>query len=90
MITCADEKVRNPAEGLTLVKQALAKAPTDAYYLDTLACAYAATGDFPNAIVTEKKALAGCDDATLRARIEKRLQGFQQGTAYVQENPVPK
>jgi TPR repeat protein len=77
----AQPALRNPAEALTLAKKAaeLDGGDSRASVLDTLACAYAANGQFDDAVRTERKAIA-CLSGDLRsiAELEARLQAFDE------------
>jgi tetratricopeptide (TPR) repeat protein len=54
--------------------------------LDTLAVAYAATGDFSKAIETAEKALELCQSSeqnTIKEKIENRLVLYKAGKSYI-------
>ena len=84
--TCADASHRDAKEAVSLAKKALA-IDSQAHILDTLACAYAAKGDFKRAIKTQKEAISVCLHDRARAEYAKRLKLFEQGKAYVQPAP---
>ncbi|MFC1806510.1 tetratricopeptide repeat protein, partial [Planctomycetota bacterium] len=71
---------RKPEEALKLALQAVALDRRPAYYLDTLACAYAENGNFPMAIRIEREALAKDDTPHHREMIE----AFSHGLTYIQ------
>ncbi|MBI9083087.1 MAG: M48 family metalloprotease [Desulfobacterales bacterium] len=72
LATCKDRRLRAPAEALKLAKQAVALNPAP-HILDTMAEAYFANGDFPNAVATETMALerAGKEREIFQAQMEK-------------------
>ena len=80
---------RDVDEALSLAKQLCKKTNySDPNSLDTLAVCYAATGDFPKAVTTARKALqlatAG-NDAELAGKISGRLKLFEQSKPYIEE-----
>jgi protein O-mannosyl-transferase len=84
---------RNRAEAVTLAERACRlterKGPA---YLDTLAIAYAATGDFQQAIATAKEAIALADSLGLKqesADFKARLALYESGRAYHLEPAKP-
>ena len=92
LATLENDRLRNPEKALQLARQACEstdfKQPS---YLDTLAAAYAAAGQFPQAVETAQKAIklswaAGQND--LSQRIQKRLQMYQRSQPY-REIPQP-
>src|SRR5262245_27362514 len=80
----ADER----REAVALATRAVSlSARQDSFALDALAAAYAATGNFTDAIETaraavERASAQGLD--ALGADIEKRLAGYKRGTAYIE------
>jgi Flp pilus assembly protein TadD len=86
LATCADDSLRDPAAALvTAERAARLTVPRDATILDTLAAAYAATGQFDAARSTALQACAlavsnGQHD--LAARITARAALYARGTAY--------
>jgi hypothetical protein len=89
MATTSNPKFRNGAKAVQLARQANQltqyKHPD---FLDTLAAAYAAEGNFPEAINIARQALklARQDGRTELARnIDKRIALYQQGRAYCDE-----
>jgi len=88
LATYNDEKVRNPAKAVRLAQQVCEltnyKQPE---FLDTLAVAYAAAGDFVKAIETTNNALKLCQSPkqeSLRKEIESRLVLFEAGKGYIE------
>jgi tetratricopeptide (TPR) repeat protein len=80
--------VHNPDKAIRLAQRACEltnyKEPG---LLDTLAVAYAATGDFSKAIETAEKALELCQSSeqnTLKEKIENRLVLYKAGKPYIE------
>ncbi|MBL8826543.1 MAG: tetratricopeptide repeat protein [Planctomycetaceae bacterium] len=91
--TCPDAKFRDAKLALDSAKRAIElDGDTDFHYLDTLAAAYAANGDFTNAVEAIKKALAGIPMGfdVFKADLESRLKLYEKREAYVEKPPVPK
>jgi tetratricopeptide (TPR) repeat protein len=91
--TCTDEKFRDGAQAVeNATKACELTAWTNAVNLDTLAAAYAESGDFSKAVEWQTKAveigLPGRDDE-LRSHLElfKTGQPFRQGTEVAKEAP---
>lgn len=85
--TSPDFRLRNPAEALRLAKQALRTGADDVSALDTLAAAYAASGNFAAAVRAQRNAidrLGKEDSGGLRRQFESRLRLYLAGKAYVQ------
>ena len=86
MATSENQELRNPQEAVQLAKHAceLTKYKQPAL-LDTLAVAYAAKGDFPNAIETAEKAIELAESAGRREladRIRKRIESYKAGRIF--------
>jgi tetratricopeptide (TPR) repeat protein len=86
--TCPDASLRNAAEAVELAQRANQlcgeKQPE---VLDTLAAAYAATGWFPEAVATARKALELArqqDNRPLADTLQERLSGYEAGRPYRQ------
>jgi spermidine synthase len=80
LAAAADDRIRNPAEAITLASRAVELTERrDPVALDALAAAYAAAGNFDRAVNTAEAALAltSSDDAT-RARRD-RLALYKEG-----------
>jgi tetratricopeptide (TPR) repeat protein len=84
--TCPDESVRSPKLALPLARKACdLTANSNPKTLDTLAAAYAATGDFPNAVATAEKAVALWEkqpDAASLAEARRRAGLYKAGEIY--------
>lgn len=75
-------------EALTYAKKLCELTGNDPNSLDTLAVAYAATGDFTEAVAAAKKAVklaAAVNDAMLVRKINGRLKLFEQSMPYIEE-----
>ncbi len=91
--TCPDAKFRDAKLALDSAKRAIElDGDTDFHYLDTLAAAYAANGDFTSAVEAIKKALAGIPMGfdVFKADLEGRLKLYEKREAYIEKPPVPK
>lgn len=72
LATSSDPKIRNPKEAVSLGEKAVALAPDNASYLDTLATAYFEASHPDKAAETEKRALTlKPDNASYRKALEK-------------------
>lgn len=77
MATCPDAKVRNPKSALLAARRAIELDGEDeARYLDTLAAALAANGQFNDAVETMKEALKKAPEEEL-ALMKQRLVAYQ-------------
>jgi TPR repeat protein len=79
LATVNDAELRDGPRALAHARVAVEAEPSSAH-LDTLAAAYAETGQFDRAIATQRQALAAltAPDVSLRAGLERRLQGYRQ------------
>ncbi|MBF0610061.1 MAG: tetratricopeptide repeat protein [Magnetococcales bacterium] len=88
LATCADDAVRNPPMAMELAQKTNALSPQpNMDYLDTLAAAHAALGNFPAAMETLKTALALAEKAGQKetvADMQKRMQSYQESKAWRQ------
>ncbi|GAF78906.1 unnamed protein product, partial [marine sediment metagenome] len=79
-------KFHNPKEAIHLAERACQLTKYEnPDLLDTLATAYAATGNFSDAVKTSEMALEQAQSANqhkLAAQIQKRLQLFKSGQPY--------
>jgi tetratricopeptide (TPR) repeat protein len=81
LATHPDDRIRNPSEALRLAQRAAELTPRQPVILDTLAAAYAASGDFDRAAATAQEATAlaaSGGPAGLAAEIGKRLELYRQ------------
>jgi tetratricopeptide (TPR) repeat protein len=81
-----DTNLRNPAGAVEYAERACELTEYNRPdFLDTLAIAYAAVGNFPEAVKTAEKAVAlalSLERKDLAAEIQKRLELYKVGTAY--------
>ena len=84
LAVASDAKVRNGKRAVELAKEALALDKNNAYYMVTLAAAYAETGNFVEAVRWQERAL---EDAAFRndADPRRRLELYQKKQPYRQE-----
>jgi len=75
LATHPDDAVRDGARAVTLAERALAAQPGDASVIDTLAAAFAESGDFDRAVATQERAVALSDDAELQEHLTTLQQG---------------
>ncbi|MGF1700770.1 sel1 repeat family protein [Photobacterium makurazakiensis] len=79
--TCSDERMRDGERALKLAKQVLSRSGAgDAGDYDNLAAAYAACGEFRQAIKAQEKAIGKLDNTSEQriAKFEQRLKLYQQ------------
>ncbi len=85
--TSPDPQVRDHERAVTLAEQAVQASPgPNARALDTLAAAYAASGDFSRAVEAAEltlELLQGERAGPLREQIEERLKLYQNKTPYI-------
>ncbi len=72
-------RIRNPARALALAKSAVAAHAKYCVYMDTLAAAYAANGDFVRAIAMQKAAIPLAKNAEVARRAAEHLAKFERG-----------
>ncbi len=86
LATDMDDRLRNGSEAVELAKRAMAlSAQPQPEALDTLAAAYAETGDFPAAIATTERAIAlarANGPAGLVPQLEVRLRLYRSGLPF--------
>jgi tetratricopeptide (TPR) repeat protein len=87
--TCPDQSARDGRRAVDLATKACeVKQWKDDHALDTLAAAYAETGDFDQAIKWQSQALKLYGDAgDSRSGMQKRLALYKQHKAYREVNP---
>jgi hypothetical protein len=87
LATTEDAEIRNPRRALELAEEAVRRGESpSAKALDTLAAAYAATGNFSDAVRTAERALVAVrrsGPADLARGIEARLGDYRAGKAVV-------
>jgi tetratricopeptide (TPR) repeat protein len=87
LATCGDAEVRSPAEAIGYAELLCqASGYGDHRYLDTLAAAYAAAGDFARAVETARKAVAAAEQAGTGAAgdaYRRRMALYKAGRPYV-------
>jgi len=88
--TCNDENIRNAKDAVKLAEKACNLTNyRSARILDTLAAAYASSGNFEKAVMTAKKAIALAmreNDNALANQIRSRLQLYQSGKIFLDES----
>jgi tetratricopeptide (TPR) repeat protein len=88
MAVCPDPRFRNGRKALEYAQKACALGGwQDASCVDTLAAAYAETGDFRKAVKWEKEAIKNIPPEDL-AECRKELAGYEHGLPY-RETPKP-
>ncbi len=82
LATCPDRALRDAPRAIKLAKQAAQSTNyADASMLDTLAAAYAESGEFEKAVVTQRKAIE-LTPAASRSDLQKRLNLYLEGKTY--------
>lgn len=80
--TCADDKVRDGPKAVELAKRACAESNwKDSSFIDTLAAAYAETGDWKNAVGNQEQAIRLAATEAERADRRNRLKLYQNREA---------
>ncbi|MGC3958843.1 MAG: hypothetical protein QM813_13170 [Verrucomicrobiota bacterium] len=87
--TCPDDAVRNGAEAVQIAQQACELTKwQEGQPIDTLAAAYAETGDFRRAIELQRQALrTGKPNQTEQTAMRERLALYQQSKPYHEQPP---
>jgi tetratricopeptide (TPR) repeat protein len=90
LATAKNTKLQNPTDAVKYAQKAceLAVPAEQPAFLDTLAVAYAAAGEFPEAVKTAEKAIKLANDAgkkDLAEEIQKRLELYRAGQPYYQK-----
>ncbi|MFC1883322.1 tetratricopeptide repeat protein [Thermodesulfobacteriota bacterium] len=81
--TCPDQKYRDGTKALELALKSVSIQRHSAN-VDTLAAAYAETGDFETAVKTEQEAISICSDPKLKEELKEVLEAYKQGITYVE------
>ncbi len=85
LATCPQTEIRNGAEAVVYAKKAVAQ-NENAVILDTLAAAYAESGDFRRAVNTQKKVITRLDQGTFnRDEILERLELYKNRKPWREE-----
>jgi tetratricopeptide (TPR) repeat protein len=83
LATSKEPTIYNPSRAVRLAQRACGLTSyKEPYFLDTLAAAYAATGDFNKAVETAEKALELCQPS-FKEEFENRLALYKAGKPYV-------
>ena len=83
LATCEDSALRDGVEAVKLAEKAVAATQRkDPMYLDTLAAAYAETGDFARAVRTQKEAIALLRDEASKKDYAARLEVYTTNAPY--------
>ena len=86
LATSHDPKLRNPKRAIELATQELKRlGGKDPSVIDTLAAAYAASGNFKEAIAWQTKAIEIAEDEATKKGLSERLKLYQSNTAYIQK-----
>ena len=83
LATSKETTIHNPGRAIRLAQRACGHTDyKEPYFLDTLAAAYAATGDFSKAVVIAERALELCKPS-FKEEFENRLALYKAGKPYV-------
>lgn len=83
LATCSESSLRDGARALELAQVAVAaSARTNASFLDTLAAAYAETGQFQQAVATQQEAMQVLESPAEKADYASRLKLYVAGQPY--------
>ena len=86
LATCPEERIRDGQSAVAFAEKAVASSKRqDPMYLDTLAAAYAETGQFTNAINLEKEGMALQPDEEEKKNYTLRLRLYESGLPYRNE-----
>ena len=77
-----DEELRNAPQALADAQRADQLAPGEPTYIEVLACAYAANGDFDNALAEQQRAidLLPASEQSMIDTYSQQITLYQQGT----------
>jgi len=82
LATCPDANIRNPANAENLAKKGVSE-KKNFYTLDVLAAAYAANGNFADAISTEKEAILLAGLEKFKSEFKARLALYESMTPFL-------
>jgi tetratricopeptide (TPR) repeat protein len=89
LATCPDPEVRDGQRAIVLAEKAAeSNHAQDAYMLDTLAACYAAAGDFPKAVATQRQAITQMRDESTRSALVGRLKLYETEQPYVEQQAL--
>jgi hypothetical protein len=83
-ILVSEPGMLHPEEALTWAKEAVRAQPGYWAYLDTLACAYAANGEFETAVMTERRALDMAQDSYSSDYSAAMIDAFRKKMTYLE------
>jgi tetratricopeptide (TPR) repeat protein len=86
LATCHDAKIRNGKRAVELAEKGLVKYPDEPNVIDTLAAAYATSGDFTRAVKMQEKAISKCP-AENKKDFSARLELYRANKIFVQSPP---
>lgn len=90
LATCPDPEIRDGRKAVTLARKACELNDWSfAFPIDTLAAAYAESGDFEQAVKYQELALKQNDDQNEQPGMEQRLGLYQRHQPYHQSKPLP-
>ena len=90
LATAADAKLRSPEDAIDYAHKACMLTDfEDALLLDTLAAAYAAAGQFSDAVTIAEQAVQLAADDESRQEFQERLNLFKAGKPYIQPAREP-
>lgn len=85
LATCPDDKIRDPKRALTLAEQAATGTNREnGQYMDTLAAAYAANGQFPEAIKAGETAIELLKGDPALVEIHARVELYRQQKPFIE------
>ena len=84
LATAGDETIRTPGEAVRHAERAVELEPEDGRFLDTLAAAYAAAGDFGKAVDTGLKAVKLLTEAE-QYEADQRVDLYADGKPYIEK-----
>ena len=83
LATCSDSAIRDGRSAVGFAERAVAKTERkQPENLDTLAAAYAETGDFARAVSVQREAIGLCQDEKMKSDLATRLKLYESNTPY--------